>query len=163
MENCKADNIPEKLFRSYWKQGKLSLCKKNLYQGLSINSCSVDVTIENALLKQQIYSKIPRSSHQRCSMKKGVRRNLTKFTESTCARIPFLSLRPATLLKKRLRRRCFPANFVKFLRTSLLQNNSGQLLLNTYCTCGAGLQSGTSPQFHFLRFSLFGTPIFRNT
>ena len=91
-------------------------------------------------------------------MKKGVRRNLTKFTESTCARVPFLSLRPATLLKKRLRRRCFPANFVKFLRTSFLQNTSGQLLLNTYSTCGAGLQSGTSPQFHFLRFFLFGTP-----
>ena len=62
METCKADNIAEKLFRSYWKQGKSSLCKKHLYQGLSINSYSVDVNaIKNALLKhQQIYSKIPR-------------------------------------------------------------------------------------------------------
>ena len=34
MENCEADNIADKLFRSYWKQGKLSLCKKRLYQGL---------------------------------------------------------------------------------------------------------------------------------
>ena len=42
MENCKADNIPEKLFRSYWKQGKLSLYKEHLYQSLSINSCSMD-------------------------------------------------------------------------------------------------------------------------
>ena len=60
MENCKADNIAEKLFRSYWKQGKSSLCKK-CYKGLSINSCFVDVNaIKNALLKhQQIYSKIP--------------------------------------------------------------------------------------------------------
>ena len=60
MENCKANNIAEKLFRSLWKQGKLPLCKKHFYQGLSINSCSVDVrAIKNALLKhQQIYSKI---------------------------------------------------------------------------------------------------------
>ena len=51
MENCKADNIAEKLFRSYWKQGKSSLCKK-CYKGLSINSCFVDVNaIKNALLK----------------------------------------------------------------------------------------------------------------
>ena len=39
-------------------------------------------------------------------------------------------LRPATLLKKRLRHRCFPVNFVKFLRTSFLQNTSGRLLLS---------------------------------
>ena len=31
MENCKADNIAEKLFRSYWKWGNLSLCKKHLH------------------------------------------------------------------------------------------------------------------------------------
>ena len=36
MENCNADNIAEKLFRSYWKLGQLSLCKKHLYQGLSL-------------------------------------------------------------------------------------------------------------------------------
>ena len=40
-----------------------------------------------------------RSSHQRCSS--------------------------ATLLKKRPWHRCFPANFVKFLKTPFLQNNSG--------------------------------------
>ena len=32
------------------------------------------------------------------------------------------SSRPATLLKNRLQRRCFPANFEKFLRTLFLQN-----------------------------------------
>ena len=41
----------------------------------------------------------------------------------------FLGLKPATLLKKRLRHRCFPVNFAKFLRTSFLQNTSGRLLL----------------------------------
>ena len=71
MKNCKADINSDKLFGYYWEQGKLPLCKKHLYQGLSISSCSVDVgAIKNAFLKQQIYSKIPRSSHQRCSIKK---------------------------------------------------------------------------------------------
>ena len=44
---------------------------------------------------------------RRCFYKKGVLRNFTKFT----------GLRPATLLKKKLWRRCFPGNSVKFLRT----------------------------------------------
>ena len=35
----------------------------------------------------------------------------------------------ATLLKQRLWHRCFPVNFVKFLRTPFLQNTSGRLLL----------------------------------
>ena len=37
--------------------------------------------------------------------------------------------RPATLFKKRLWHKCFPLNFVKFLRTPFLQNMSGRLLL----------------------------------
>ena len=39
------------------------------------------------------------------------------------------SLRPATLLKKRLWHRCFPVNFTKFLKTPFLQNTFGRLLL----------------------------------
>ena len=39
--------------------------------------------------------------------------------------------RPATLLKKRLWRECFPVNFAKFLKTSFLENTSGRLLLTT--------------------------------
>ena len=35
-----------------------------------------------------------------------------------------------TLLKKRPWHRCFPVNFVKFLRTHFLQNTSGRLLLH---------------------------------
>ena len=38
-------------------------------------------------------------------------------------------LRPATLLKKKLCRRCFPVNFAKFLRTLFLENTSRRLLL----------------------------------
>ena len=52
MENCTADIIADKLFRGYWNYGKLPLCKKHSCEGLSINSCSVDVSaIKNALLK----------------------------------------------------------------------------------------------------------------
>ena len=38
-------------------------------------------------------------------------------------------LRPAILLKKRPWHKCFPVNFAKFLRTPLLQNTCGWLLL----------------------------------
>ena len=79
---------------------------------------------------------IVKSSHQRCSMKQGVLRNFTKFTgKYLCQNIivnKVAGLRPATLLKKRLWHRCFPVNFVKFLRTRFLQNTSGRLLL--YCS-----------------------------
>ena len=40
-----------------------------------------------------------------------------------------INRRLATLLKKRLWFKSFPVNFVKFLRTSFLQNTSGRLLL----------------------------------
>ena len=54
-------------------------------------------------------------------MKKGVLTNFTKFTgKHLCQSLLFnkvTGLRPATLLKKRLWHRCFPVNFVKFLRT----------------------------------------------
>ena len=41
-------------------------------------------------------------------------------------------LSPATLLKKRLWRRCFPVSFAKFLRTLFLQNTMRRLLLQNY-------------------------------
>ena len=69
------------------------------------------------------------SSHQRCSMKKGVLGNFIKFTgKHLCQSLFFdkvTGLRPATFLKKRLWHRCFPVNFAKFLRTPFLQNTSG--------------------------------------
>ena len=41
----------------------------------------------------------------------------------------FAGLRRASLLQNRLRHRYFPVNFTEILRTSFLQNTSGQLLL----------------------------------
>ena len=52
-----------------------------------------------------------RSSHRRCSVRKGVLRNF------------------ATLLKKRLWHLRFPVNFAKFLRTPFSQSTFGRLLL----------------------------------
>ena len=52
-------------------------------------------------------------------------KNFTKFK--------WKHLRPvAKSVKKRLQHRCFPVNFVKFLKTPFLQNTSGQLLLNFF-------------------------------
>ena len=56
--------------------------------------------------------------------KKGVLKNFTKFTgKNLCQNLFFnkvAGLRPATLLKKRHWHSCFPVNFVKFLRPSLI-------------------------------------------
>ena len=41
------------------------------------------------------------------------------------------SMRPATLLKKRLWHRCIPVNFAKFLRTPILQNTSSGCFRNS--------------------------------
>ena len=78
--------------------------------------------------------KTDRSSHWRCSVRKGVLRNFAKFTGKHLCQSLFLNkvagLRPAILLKKRLWHRCFPVNFAKFLRTTFSKNTSGRLLLN---------------------------------
>ena len=74
-----------------------------------------------------------RSSHQRCSLKKVFLKNFIKFTgKHLCWSLFFnkvSGLRPSTLLKKRLQQRCFPVNFLKFLRTPFLQKTSQRLLL----------------------------------
>ena len=84
------------------------------------------------LLKLSIKSH--RSSHRRCSLRKGVLRNFTKFIGKRLCQSLFFNkvagIRPTTLLKKRLSHMCFPLNFVKFLRTPFTQNTSGRLLLN---------------------------------
>ena len=70
-----------------------------------------------------------RSSHRRCSIRKGVLRNFAKFAgKHLCQGLFFnkvTGLRLATLLNKRIWGRCFPVNFAKFLKTPFLQNTSG--------------------------------------
>ena len=67
-----------------------------------------------------------KNSYQWYSIKKGVLRNFTKFTEKALFLSLFFNkvacLSPATLLKKRLWHRCFSVNFAKFLKAPLLQS-----------------------------------------
>ena len=75
-----------------------------------------------------------RNSHQRYSVRKGVLRNFAKLRGKHLCQVLFFNKvagpEPATLLKKRLWRRCFPVNFAKFLGTPFSQNTSGRLLLD---------------------------------
>ena len=77
---------------------------------------------------------------QRCFV--NILRNFSKFTGKHLCQGLFLNklqalvffnkvacLRPATLFKKRLWRRCFPMNFAQFLRTSFRKKHHGWLLL----------------------------------
>ena len=84
---------------------------------IDLTYCLSILSTEFILFTEFIY----RSSHQRCSMRKGVLRNFAKFTGKHLGQSLFFNkvvgLRPAALLKRRLWPRCFPVNFVKFLRT----------------------------------------------
>ena len=76
-------------------------------------------------------------------------KNSQSSQENTCTRVSFLiklqaigvsfliklQATPATLLKKKLWYRCFPANFGKFLRAPFLQNASGRLILYNILSC----------------------------
>ena len=74
-----------------------------------------------------------RSSRPDVFCEKGVLRNFTKFTAKHLCQSLFFNkvggLRPATLLKKRLWHRCFPVNFVKFLRTPFFIEHVWWMLL----------------------------------
>ena len=67
--------------------------------------------------------------------KKGVLRNFEKFTgKHLCQSLLFnkvAGIRPVTLLKERLWHRCFPVNFLNFLRTPSVTEHNWQLLLKT--------------------------------
>ena len=75
-----------------------------------------------------------RSSHPEVFCKKGILRNFAKFTGKNLSQSLFFNkvagLRPATLFKKRLWHRCFPVNFVKFLRTPFLTEHLRWLFLS---------------------------------
>ena len=73
-----------------------------------------------------------RNNHHWCSIKKGFRKNFAKSTRKHLCQISFKKIcksQPATLLKKIICHRCFPVNFTKFFKNTLLQNTSERLLL----------------------------------
>ena len=63
---------------------------------------------------------------RRCSAKKAFLKIFQNSKENTCARVSFL----ITLLKKRLRYRCFPVNFAKISRTTFFIEYLWWLLLD---------------------------------
>ena len=75
-----------------------------------------------------------RSSHRRCSVRKGVLENSAKFTGKHLCQSLFFNkvagLRVATLLKKGLWHSYFPENFAQLLRIPFLHNTSGRVLLS---------------------------------
>ena len=71
----------------------------------------------------------PCISQNRCSWKFCKIDKITTVSEFLFNKVT--SLQPETLLKKRLRHRCF-TNFAKILRTPFSYKSSGQLLLNIY-------------------------------
>ena len=85
-------------------------------------------------VNQSLFDTNKKKQSSRGVLLKGVLRNLTKFTGKQLYQRLFFNkvadLRPATLLKKRLWHRCFPVNFVKFLRTPLFTEHLWWLLLN---------------------------------
>ena len=75
-----------------------------------------------------------RRSPKRCSIKRGVLKNVAKLTGKFLRQSLFFSkvagLKPATLIKKRLWHRCLPVNFAKFLRTPFFTEHLWWLLLS---------------------------------
>ena len=69
---------------------------------------------------------------RRCSLFLKILQNIQENTSARSSYLIKLLKIPATLLKKRVRHRCFPINFAKFLRTAFLQSTSEQLLLEFY-------------------------------
>ena len=78
-----------------------------------------------------LINSIYRSNRPEVFCKKDVLRNFAKFTgKHGFQSLFFAGLRPATLLKERFWHRCFPVNFVKFLRTPFLKEHLWWLLLD---------------------------------
>ena len=80
------------------------------------------ITLEtNPIVSALLLSKAYRSSHRGCSVTKGIIRNFAKFTGKHLSQSLFFykaaGLETCNFIKKRLRHRCFPVNFAKFLRT----------------------------------------------
>ena len=108
--------------------------QKSIYCSEKSEGATIGILLKktcNFIRKRLQYCEVyknTRSSHQRCSIIKGVLINFAKFTGKHLCQSLFLNivagLRSATLLRKRLWHRFFPMNFAKFIRTPLLQNTS---------------------------------------
>ena len=66
----------------------------------------------------------------RCSVKKVFLEISQNLQEKTCARVSFLGLRPATLLKQRLWHRCFSCEYYEISKNTFFKEHLQWLLLN---------------------------------
>ena len=92
------------------------------------NACSFTKTNLAIVFINRFQKQRPR----RCSLFLKILQNIQENTSAGSSYLIKLLKIPATLLKKRVRHRCFPINFAKFLRTAFLQSTSEQLLLEFY-------------------------------
>ena len=124
-------------FYEYFKKNASFFKKKNLATLVeALNFLfSFKQILDTCLLNLRLLSVVTprsstsfRSSRQEVLCYKGVLRNLPEawnfIKKETLA-----GLKPETLLKKRLWHRCFPVNFVKFLRTPFLTKHLRSLFL----------------------------------
>ena len=83
----------------------------HLYNANKILCFRTFCTVNIIILVLFTFERMLRSSHQRCSLRKGVFKNFVKFTRKHLCQSLFFNkiaaIRPATLLKKRLWHRCF--------------------------------------------------------
>ena len=105
-----------------------SLCRFSTYQlSLRVATFFEAKIFDNGKYKKHATNKI-RSSHPEVFCKQGVLRNFAKFAGKHMCQSFFFNkvaaLRSANLLKKRLGYRCFPVNFLQFIRTSFFVETS---------------------------------------
>ena len=95
-----------------YKISSVEFCIKYFTKALQENRILRPLPKDLIVFKQKrLIQQYAEAAHRMCSTRKGVLRNFAKFTGKH-----FVGLRAITLFKKRLWRRCFPVNFVKFLR-----------------------------------------------
>ena len=98
--------------------------------------CFMMVRLKESIPCDQVISRNNKAQKQSSGgvLKKRFLRNFAKFTgKHLCESLFFnkvAGLMHATLLKKRLWHRCFPVNFVEFLRTPFFAEHLRWLLLN---------------------------------
>ena len=123
----------ENIERTYDLSNFVEMIPESFFPAL-IDKCKVNLNFYTSATELKDVWVHSKSNHQRCSMKKGVLKNFVNFTGKHMCQSLFFNkvagLRPAALLKKRLRHRWFPVNFAEFLITTFLQNTSGRLLLS---------------------------------
>ena len=150
---------------------QLTFCEKT-YNSKNFGRKSVLLSMEhfffrNPELHNGMVPSVNKSSHRRCSIRKGVLRNFAKFTgkhpHQSLSFNKVVGLRHATLLKKRLQHRYFPVNFAKFLRTPFLQNTSRRLFLNKkgFLESNKSFKTACDCTVFFFHYFKYGQNIFQ--